>query len=73
MTVLQILSVRLGAVTSQSLPAQTRALFLRWEAQYPKYKRLLRAGLYTLWALAEIAIIATDLAELLGSAIALHL
>jgi metal iron transporter len=29
--------------------------------------------LWTLWALAEIAIIATDLAELLGSAIALNL
>lgn len=31
------------------------------------------AGLYTLYALAELAIIATDLAELLGSAIALNL
>lgn len=71
--VLQILSVRLGAVTSDSLPAQTRALFLRWEAKYPKYKRALRWCLYALWALAEIAIIATDLAELLGSAIALNL
>ncbi|WOO78921.1 Manganese transporter pdt1 [Vanrija pseudolonga] len=71
--ILQILSVRLGAVTSQSLPQQTRALFLRWEAKWPKYRRLLRLGLWTLWALAEIAIIATDLAELLGSAIALNL
>ena len=30
-------------------------------------------GLYVLYALAELAIIATDLAELLGSAIALNL
>lgn len=30
-------------------------------------------GLYALYGLAEVAIIATDLAELLGSAIALNL
>lgn len=30
-------------------------------------------GLYVLYGLAEVAIIATDLAELLGSAIALNL
>ena len=30
-------------------------------------------GLYFLYGLAEVAIIATDLAELLGSAIALNL
>ncbi|KAL1410197.1 Manganese transporter smf1 [Vanrija albida] len=71
--ILQILSVRLGAVTSQSLPQQTRALFLRGEARWPRYRRLLRVGLWTLWALAEIAIIATDLAELIGSAIALNM
>jgi len=40
----------------------------------PKYTRLYRwLALYPLYALAEIAIIATDLAELLGSAIALCL
>jgi Mn2+/Fe2+ NRAMP family transporter len=31
------------------------------------------AGLYTLYGLAELTIIAADLAELLGSAIALNL
>lgn len=71
--VLQTLSVRLGAVTSNSLPTETRRLFLQWEAEYPRYRKFFRVGLWTLWALAEIAIIATDLAELLGSAIALNL
>lgn len=70
---LQTLSVRLGSVTGRSLPQETRKLFLSWEAAYPRYQRPLRFGLYALWVLAEIAIIATDLAELLGSAIALNL
>lgn len=70
---MQILSVRLGAVTSKSLPRATRELILSWEVAYPRWRRWFRALLYTLWALAEIAIIATDLAELLGSAIALNL
>ena len=40
----------------------------------PKHKLLYRwLGLYFLYVLSEIAIIATDLAELLGSAIALCL
>nr|XP_018264409.1 metal iron transporter [Kwoniella dejecticola CBS 10117]OBR86567.1 metal iron transporter [Kwoniella dejecticola CBS 10117] len=71
--VLQLLSVRLGAITSHSLPQETRLLFLRLQAKYPKYRIPLKICLYTLYALAEIAIIGTDLAELLGSAIALHL
>ncbi|WWC87494.1 uncharacterized protein L201_002384 [Kwoniella dendrophila CBS 6074] len=71
--VLQLLSVRLGAITSNSLPAQTRLLILNLQVKYPKYKIPLRILLYTLYFLAEIAIIGTDLAELLGSAIALHL
>ncbi|WRT65463.1 uncharacterized protein IL334_002406 [Kwoniella shivajii] len=71
--VLQLLSVRLGAITSTSLPRQTRLLFLRLQVKYPKYRIPLNIGLYTLYALAEIAIIGTDLAELLGSAIALNL
>lgn len=76
--VLQVLSLRLGIATSMSLPAQIRALFLRIR-EHPRVKpyrwrrRATMAGLYTLYALAEIAIIATDLAELLGSAIALNL
>lgn len=71
--VLQLLSVRLGATTSTSLPRQTRLLFLRLEKKYPRYRIALRCCLYSLYALAEIAIIGTDLAELLGSAIALNL
>ncbi|KIR96374.1 metal iron transporter [Cryptococcus deuterogattii 2001/935-1] len=71
--VLQLLSVRLGTATGISLPAQTRLLFLRLKARYPKYRIPLSIALWALYALAEIAIIATDLAELLGSAIALHL
>ena len=40
----------------------------------PKHKRFYRWGLlYPLYALSEIAIISTDLAELLGSAIALSM
>jgi len=40
----------------------------------PKHTRLIRYGvLYPLYALCEIAIISTDLAELLGSAIGLSL
>ena len=70
---LQLLAVRIGATTSTSLPTQTRLLFLRLEAKYPKYRKLLRCCLYLLYGLAEIAIIGTDLAELLGSAIALNL
>lgn len=71
--VLQLLSVRLGTATGISLPAQTRLLFLRLKTRYPKYRIPLTIALWALYALAEIAIIATDLAELLGSAIALHL
>ncbi|WWC69002.1 uncharacterized protein I206_102938 [Kwoniella pini CBS 10737] len=71
--VLQLLSVRLGAITSHSLPHETRLLFLRLQVKYPKYRIPLKISLYILYVLAEIAIIGTDLAELLGSAIALHL
>ncbi|BEI88013.1 uncharacterized protein CcaverHIS019_0107310 [Cutaneotrichosporon cavernicola] len=70
---LQVMSVRLGAVTSKSLPRNTRELILSWEARWPQHRRWFRALLYSLWVIAEIAIIATDLAELIGSAIALNL
>ncbi|CAK9786732.1 natural resistance-associated macrophage protein [Cutaneotrichosporon oleaginosum] len=70
---LQVMSVRLGAVTSKSLPRNTRELILGWEARWPQYRRWWRTLLYSLWVIAEIAIIATDLAELIGSAIALNL
>jgi metal iron transporter len=46
---------------------------LGYEAKYPKYRIPIHCGLWALYILAEIAIIATDLAELLGSAIALNL
>ena len=40
----------------------------------PRYRRLIRYGvLYPLYVLSEIAIVSTDLAELLGSAIGLCL
>lgn len=76
--VLQVLSLRLGIATSKSLPAQIRSLFLRMR-EHPKirpwrWKRnCVMVGLYTLYAFAEVAIVATDLAELLGSAIAFNL
>jgi metal iron transporter len=71
--VLQTLSVRLGATTSTSLPHQTRQLILRLKEKYPKYRVALHCLLWFLYIMAEAAIIATDLAELLGSAIALHM
>lgn len=76
--VLQTLSLRLGLTTSLSLPRQIRLLFLRMHdhprvSPYKWRRRAVMAGLYGLYGLAEMAIIATDLAELLGSAIALNL
>lgn len=57
---LQALCVRLGIATGQDLAQLCRSRFPRW-ASLP------------LWALAELAICATDLAELIGTAIALQL
>jgi manganese transport protein len=57
---LQNLSARLGIVTGLDLASACRE-------QYPQ------PVAYALWALAEVAIIACDLAELLGSAVALQL
>jgi manganese transport protein len=59
-TLLQTLSARLGVVTGLDLAAACRD-------QYPKHLRI------PLWVLAELAIIACDLAEVLGSAVALNL
>ncbi|TFK42220.1 natural resistance-associated macrophage protein-domain-containing protein [Crucibulum laeve] len=65
---LQVLASRLGCVTGLDLASHTRLLLYN----RPKHKLLYRwLGLYPLYVLAEVAIIATDLAELLGSAIAL--
>ncbi len=57
---LQTLSTRLGIVTRLDLAQACRD-------EYPQ------AVSYTLWALSEIAIIACDLAEVLGAAIGLNL
>lgn len=59
-TLLQTLSARLGVVTGLDLAAACRD-------QYGPRLRL------PLWALAELAIIACDMAEVLGSAVALNL
>ncbi|KAF8167251.1 natural resistance-associated macrophage protein-domain-containing protein [Crassisporium funariophilum] len=65
---LQVLASRLGCVTGIDLASHSRLLLYN----RPKHKLLYRwLGLYPLYILAEVAIIATDLAELLGSAIAL--
>lgn len=65
---LQVMASRLGCVTGIDLATHSRLLLY----DRPKHKLLYRwLGLYPLYVLAEIAIIATDLAELLGSAIAL--
>jgi manganese transport protein len=57
---LQTLAARLGVVTGHDLAQACRA----------EYSRLLNA---VLWVLAEVAIAATDLAEILGTIIALKL
>ncbi|KAF9564934.1 natural resistance-associated macrophage protein [Agrocybe pediades] len=65
---LQVLASRLGCVTGIDLASHSRLLLYN----RPKHTLLYRyLGLYPLYILAEVAIIATDLAELLGSAIAL--
>lgn len=58
--VLQCLSMRLGIVTGQDLAQLSRA----------RYRPAVAHGQ---WALAEIAIVACDLAEVLGGALAFHL
>ncbi|RPD64659.1 Nramp-domain-containing protein [Lentinus tigrinus ALCF2SS1-7] len=65
---MQTQASRLGCVTGLDLASHCRLLL----HDRPKHKLLWRwLVLYPLYALAEIAIISTDLAELLGSAIAL--
>ncbi|KAF8079350.1 natural resistance-associated macrophage protein-domain-containing protein [Lyophyllum atratum] len=67
---LQVLASRLGCVTGLDLASHCRLLL----HSRPKHTLLYRwLGLYPLYVLSEVAIIATDLAELLGSAIALCL
>jgi len=57
---LQTLAARLGVASGRDLAQACR----------DRYRRPVAIGL---WILAEIAIVATDLAEVIGSAIALHL
>ena len=57
---LQVLSMRLGLVTQKDLARHCREQMSPWAVK-------------ALWILAEIAIVATDLAEVLGSALAFHL
>ncbi|KAI0713126.1 natural resistance-associated macrophage protein-domain-containing protein [Cerioporus squamosus] len=65
---MQTQASRLGCVTGLNLASHCRLLL----HDRPKHKLLWRwLALYPLYVLAEIAIISTDLAELLGSAIAL--
>ncbi|KAG6860672.1 hypothetical protein C0995_008739 [Termitomyces sp. Mi166 len=65
---LQVLASRLGCVTGLDLASHCRLLL----HSRPKHTLLYRwLGLYPLYVLSEVAIVATDLAELLGSAIAL--
>ncbi|KAK7451234.1 Manganese transporter smf1 [Stygiomarasmius scandens] len=67
---IQCLATRLGTVTGLDLASHCRLLL----HSRPKHKLLYRwLGLYPLYIISEVAIIATDLAELLGSAIALCL
>ncbi|KAF8906679.1 putative transporter of the NRAMP family [Mucidula mucida] len=64
----QVSASKLGCVTGLDLASHCRLLLYN----RPKHKLLYRWLLmYPLYALSEVAIIATDLAELLGSAIAL--
>ncbi len=58
--VLQILAARLGIVTHQDLAQASRA-------HYPPKLN------FALWLMAELAIIATDIAEVLGAALAIKL
>ncbi|KAG5951455.1 hypothetical protein E4U53_003070 [Claviceps sorghi] len=57
---LQSLAIQLGSITGLDLASACRAFLPRWLN-------------YFLYALAEVAIIATDMAEVIGTAIALNL
>ncbi|KZS89225.1 natural resistance-associated macrophage protein, partial [Sistotremastrum niveocremeum HHB9708] len=68
--VLQIMAAKLGCVTGRDLAVHCRQRL----SNHPRHPHLVRyLVLYPLYAASEIAIISTDLAELLGSAIALNL
>ncbi|XP_029646834.1 natural resistance-associated macrophage protein 2 isoform X2 [Octopus sinensis] len=58
--ILQLLAARLGSVTGENLAQVCRK-------EYPKFPRLL------LWIMIELAIIGSDIQEVIGSAIAINL
>lgn len=67
---MQILAVRLGVTTGKALSQHCREQYY----DRPRHKLLFRYGvLYPLYVVSETAIILTDIAEALGSAIALNL
>ncbi|KAF8758971.1 Mn2 and Fe2 [Rhizoctonia solani] len=67
---LQTMAARLGCVTGRDLAQHCRLLL----HSRPKHKLWFRRGLlYPMYVMCEVGIIATDLAELLGSAIGLSL
>ncbi|KAK0556733.1 Manganese transporter smf1 [Tilletia horrida] len=82
---LQVLACRLGIVTGMDLACSTRQLILgpfgsragnagQQAVHRPKWEKWLRWGsLWAIYLIAEAAIVATELAELIGSAIALNL
>lgn len=65
----QILSARLGCVSDLDLASHCRVAL----NNRPKHRILGKVVLWFLWAMSEGGIIMTDLAELLGSAIAINL
>ncbi|KAH9922018.1 natural resistance-associated macrophage protein [Epithele typhae] len=68
--VLQSLAYKLGCVTGLDLASHCRVLLY----DRPRHKYLIRYGvLYPLYVLSEIAIVSTDIAELIGSAIGISL
>ncbi|BGP29426.1 Manganese transporter smf1 [Rhodotorula toruloides] len=67
----QVLSTRLGCVSDYDLATHCRFALYDRPSPYKLYYRYLL--LYPLYVLAEIGIVMTDLAELLGSAIAINL
>ncbi|KAJ1308082.1 hypothetical protein OPQ81_002147 [Rhizoctonia solani] len=67
---LQTMAARLGCVTGRDLAEHCRILLYNRPKNTLLYRRLL---LYPMYVICEIGIIATDLAELLGSAIGLTL
>ncbi|CAE6457145.1 unnamed protein product [Rhizoctonia solani] len=67
---LQTMAARLGCVTGRDLAEHCRILLYNRPKHTLLYRRLL---LYPMYVICEIGIIATDLAELLGSAIGLTL